>query len=137
MKLLIGDLEHLNPHLEQFDIWQNDHDQLPISSGQNPECPACVKKEFESLTLKDTPEEFATLCGRDTVQIRPSYPVSVDLTLLAKRYAPLGVIEHNRFLLRFRTDDYTLVFFQDGRVLVQGTDDITIARSLYARYVGH
>ncbi|WP_301171311.1 ThiF family adenylyltransferase [Brevibacillus nitrificans] len=138
MKLLIGDLEHLNPHLEQFDIWQNDHDQLPISAGQNPECPACVKKEFESLTSgADATEEFATLCGRDTVQIRPSSPVVVDLTLLAKRFAPLGAIEHNRFLLRFHTDGYTLVFFQDGRVLVQGTDDVTIARTLYARYVGH
>lgn len=52
--------------------------------------PCLRQKEFESLTLKDTTEEFATLCGRDTVQIRPSYPVSVDLTLLAKRYAPLG-----------------------------------------------
>ncbi|MED4781793.1 ThiF family adenylyltransferase [Brevibacillus choshinensis] len=138
IKLLIGDLDHLNPYLEQLDVWQNDHDQLSIANGRNPDCPVCVRKEFDYLaTMEGTTEDFAALCGRDTVQIRPVHPVNVDLALLAKRFEPLGAIEHNRFLLRFHVDGHTLVFFQDGRVLVQGTDDLTIARTLYAKYVGH
>ncbi|MDF2681698.1 MAG: thiamine biosynthesis protein ThiF [Brevibacillus sp.] len=138
IKLLIGAVDHLNPHLVQLDVWQNDHDQLPISQGRNPDCPTCVRKEFEYLATMEGPtEEFATLCGRDTVQIRPRHPGTVDLFQLAKRFEPLGSVEHNRFLLRFHVDRYTLVFFQDGRVLVQGTDDVTIARTLYAKYVGH
>lgn len=138
IKLLIGDLAHLNPYLEQVDVWQNDHDQLPIAEGRNPDCPACARKEFDYLDASEgATEEFAALCGRDTVQIRPVHPASINLAKLADRFAPLGAVEHNRFLVRFHVDEYTMVFFQDGRVLVQGTDDLSIARSLYAKYVGH
>lgn len=138
LKLLVGAASELNPYLEQIDIWQNDHDQLSISDGRNPDCPACVRKQLDYL---DTPmvhsEEFAVLCGRDTVQIRPARHRPIDLPSLARRFEPLGPVEHNRFLLRFHIEGHTLVFFQDGRMLIQGTDDLTVARSLYAKYVGH
>ncbi|MGG1661910.1 ThiF family adenylyltransferase [Brevibacillus sp. NRS-1366] len=138
IKLLVGATAQLNTHLEQIDLWQNDCDFLPIAEGKNPTCPACGKKEFEYLNLhgKES-EEFVTLCGRDTVQISPTQPRSVDFSTLSKRLSVLGLVEQNRFLLRFHVDNCTLVFFEDGRVLVQGTHDITTARTLYAKYVGH
>jgi len=138
IKLLVGAVDQVNPHLEQLDIGQNDHDQLPIANGRNPDCPSCGKRQFDYLMAREIEaEEFAALCGRDTVQIRPFRPDTVDLSRLAQRFERLGTVERNRFLLRFHVDAYTLVFFQDGRVLVQGTDDLAIARSLYAKYVGH
>ena len=56
---------------------------------------------------------------------------------MAERLKQSGKVESNKFLVRFYiTDDLRLVIFQDGRVLVQGTDDISTARSLYAKYIG-
>jgi molybdopterin-synthase adenylyltransferase len=140
MKLLVGATGTINPHLEQFDLWDNDWMPMDVSQGKNPACPACAKRTFEYLELQgvdaDT-EEFVSLCGRDTVQITPHQSRSVDLNLLSARFAPLGSIEQNRYLLRFHVDEYTLVFFSDGRVLVQGTSELAVARSLYAKYVGH
>ncbi|QQE73368.1 ThiF family adenylyltransferase [Brevibacillus composti] len=138
LKLLVGAEDRLNPHLEQFDIWHNDQLQMDIREGKNPNCPACAKRSFSYLDSGDAEtEDFATLCGRDTVQISPTHPRTVDLEQLAERFQRIGRVEKNPFLLRFHADDYTLVFFKDGRVLVQGTDDIGVARILYARYVGH
>jgi adenylyltransferase/sulfurtransferase len=39
-------------------------------------------------------------------------------------------------LLRFRRGDHTLTLFADGRAIIQGTTDIGVARSLYARFIG-
>lgn len=140
LKLLIDAPDTINPHLEQFDLWDNDRMAMDISSGKNPACPACAYGTFDYLELHgeagDT-EDFVSLCGRDTVQISPLLPRSVDFGVLAERFAPLGTVEQNRFLLRFHVDDHTLVFFADGRVLVQGTSEIAVARTLYAKYVGH
>lgn len=138
LKLLVEATETLNPNLEQLDLWDNDFMQMDISEARNPSCPCCVKRVFEYLDQQGTAtEDFATLCGRDTVQISPSQPRQVDLQQLAKRYQTLGKVELNRFLLRFHVDNSTLVFFEDGRVLVQGTSEIATARTLYAKYVGH
>jgi len=39
--------------------------------------------------------------------------------------------------LKFRPDpSRTIMLFPDGRAIVQGTDDPTAAKTLYARYVG-
>ena len=42
----------------------------------------------------------------------------------------------NDLLLRFRRGPHTLTVFPDGRALIQGTTDIALARTLYARFVG-
>lgn len=113
---------------------------MDISQGKNPACPACAQRTFDYLELHGAggeTEEFVSLCGRDMIQISPLHHRAVDLGLLAERFAPLGSVEQNRFLLRFHVDNHTLVFFADGRVLVQGTSEIAVARSLYAKYVGH
>jgi molybdopterin-synthase adenylyltransferase len=45
-------------------------------------------------------------------------------------------VNFNRLLLRFERDKYTVTLFADGRALIQGTTDVTVARSLYARFIG-
>ncbi|WP_407653455.1 ThiF family adenylyltransferase [Brevibacillus ruminantium] len=138
LKLLVGAEDKLNPHLEQLDIWQNDQMQMDISTGRNPSCDVCASRNFHYLGITEPEgEDFALLCGRDTVQISPQYPQTVDLEQLAHRLHKIGAVNLNAFLLRFHIDAYTLVFFKDGRVLVQGTDEISVARTLYAKYVGH
>ncbi|HZG13692.1 MAG TPA: ThiF family adenylyltransferase [Candidatus Bathyarchaeia archaeon] len=136
LKILVGATDAFNPHLEHFDLWENQHQQIKVSHTRRKDCPACGKGDFAFLS-PDSPEGLAvSLCGRDTVQINPGEQMRLDLDRLARTLAPLGTIEQNKFLLRFRQDPYTLVVFPDGRVLVQGTNDIGLARSLHAKYIG-
>ena len=76
-----------------------------------------------------------TLCGRDAVQInereRP-----IDLAELQATLEPLGTVRANDYALRFICPPHEMTIFADGRAIVKGTDDIGVARGLYARYVG-
>ncbi|MEQ6378487.1 ThiF family adenylyltransferase [Bacillaceae bacterium S4-13-58] len=136
LKVLVG--APTNPNLEEFDIWNSSSFQMNISKGRNPECPACGKKHFEFLDNQTDQETYAFLCGRDSIQINSNKNTSMDLQAMKERLLGSGKIESNPFLLRFSpNDETTMVFFKDGRVLIQGTDDITKAKSLYSRYVGN
>jgi molybdopterin-synthase adenylyltransferase len=57
--------------------------------------------------------------------------------LLAGRLEPIGRLEQNRFLVRAAIDGYQLTIFSDGRAIINGTYDIGVAKSLYARYIGN
>jgi adenylyltransferase/sulfurtransferase len=48
----------------------------------------------------------------------------------------LGKVSHSQFMLRLAVDGHEMVIFPDGRAIVKGTTDETVARSLYAKYVG-
>jgi adenylyltransferase/sulfurtransferase len=55
---------------------------------------------------------------------------------MSERLKPLGIVRHNDFVLKFWHEPYEMTLFPDGRAIIKGTSDRTIARSLYARYVG-
>jgi adenylyltransferase/sulfurtransferase len=99
-------------------------------------CPACSLGKFESLQ-PESAEFAAVLCGRHAVQVSPAHPVRVDLNQLSERLAPAGEVKVNDYLLRFRTGEFELTIFQDARSIIRGTDDISTARSLYAKFVGN
>lgn len=137
-KILVGAQDHFNPNLEQFELWQNQHMQMNISKGRNEQCPACGKGNFAFLNpLTESGEDYTSLCGRDTVQVVPRTSQKTNLNELAQRLEEVGKVEKNPFLVRFYVDGHTIVFFADGRVLIQGTDDVMAAKTLYAKYVGH
>lgn len=135
-KLLVGDEAALNPYLEHFDLWNNQHQQIKVSGSRRADCPTCGQRQFSFLQPDSQDGQAVSLCGRDTVQISPAADASLDLEKLAERLSPLGQVERNKFLLRFHADPHTLVVFPDGRVLVQGTDDVSLARTLHAKYIG-
>ncbi|WLR55669.1 ThiF family adenylyltransferase [Mesobacillus subterraneus] len=136
IKLLVG--AESNPNLEQMDIWYNSFLQMDISGGRNPECPACVHHNYEFLDRSsDQQINFVSLCGRNTIQINPRQKIKQNLEKLAGRLKNNGEVKGNPFLLRFMPDEeITMVIFQDGRVLVHGTNDTVKAKSYYARYLG-
>jgi len=136
IKLLVG--AESNPNLEQMDIWHNSFLQMDISQGRNPECPACVHHRFEFLDrASDQQVSYASLCGRNTIQINPRQTHKTDLRKLARRLGDIGKVKGNPFLLQFMPDDeIKMVIFHDGRVLVHGTNDTVKAKSYYARYIG-
>ena len=76
------------------------------------------------------------LCGRDAVQVTPGRAARVDLETLAERLKAAGEVKVNEYLLRLRVGHYELTVFEDARAIIRGTDDVVLARSLYARYVG-
>jgi molybdopterin-synthase adenylyltransferase len=80
--------------------------------------------------------DATSLCGRNSVQIRRREGTKIDLDNLAQKLAPLGRVEQNRFLLRAGIDGYQLTIFSDGRAIINGTYDLGLAKSLYARYIG-
>lgn len=137
LKLLVGDYERINRSLVHLDLWHNQHATVDSRSMRKADCPACVLKRFDHLHAEDGGEWIESLCGRDSVQIVPKQADKLDLPAWAERFKPLGRVELNPFLLKFHIDDDTrLVLFPDGRVLIQGTDDLATAKSLYSRYIG-
>jgi molybdopterin/thiamine biosynthesis adenylyltransferase len=114
------------------DVWSGEVRQVAQPSPDE-RCPACGRREFPFLNGER--RSPVSLCGRNAVQIHErSRPL--DLSDLAERLAPLGVVRANEFALRFETPPYLLTIFPDGRAIVKGTTDVGVARSLYARYVG-
>jgi molybdopterin/thiamine biosynthesis adenylyltransferase len=136
MKILIDDQAHLRRSMLNVSLWDHHIADVDVTHARRTDCPACGKHQFEFLEPHQD-SDVTSLCGRDTIQISPQRQVTLDLESFAKRLSPLGRIERNRFLLRFYVDSYRLVIFPDGRVLVQGTNDPVLARSLYARYIGN
>jgi hypothetical protein len=114
------------------DVWTGEIRQVD-QPGPSAECPACARGEFSHLN--GAGRAPISLCGRNAVQIheraRP-----IDLRDLAERLSPLGEVRSNEFALRFEKPPYLLTVFADGRVIVKGTTDIGLARSVYARYIG-
>jgi molybdopterin-synthase adenylyltransferase len=135
LKLLTGQTENLHHSLMQFDVWENEWRRIALTE-RSPNCPTCVLRHFESLA-PDEREFAAVLCGRHAVQISPGRPVQIDLAALGQRLQPAGDVNLNEYLLRFRTGDYELTVFPDARSIIRGTDDIAMARSLYAKYIGN
>lgn len=135
LKLLTGNEEDLHGSLMQFDIWRNEWRKINPGS-PSPDCPTCAKGQFE--TLSPVAGEFAAvLCGRNAVQISPAKATEVDFASLAERLRPNGEVKVNDYLLRFRAGEFELTVFRDARTIIRGTDEITTARSLYAKYIGN
>jgi molybdopterin/thiamine biosynthesis adenylyltransferase len=132
-KLLAGRLEALNDKLVSCDVWSGKFQSIRVA--RNPDCRACVRREFVHLEGRARPH--VSMCGRDSVQIHERRR-ALDLAELGRRLtgASASEVRNNQFLLRFRVATYEMTVFPDGRAIVKGTQDPAIARSLYARYIG-
>ncbi len=134
LKILVGKTESLHQSLIQIDVWQNDWRKIKLGK-PNAECKTCGQKIFEFLEAENA-EFTAVLCGRDAVQISPPNSTVLNLQKLAGKLKNLGEVKQNEYLLRLNVDQYELTIFRDARAIVRGTDDVTTARSVYAKYVG-
>lgn len=133
IKLLAGKREDLHGRLVSCDVWSGKFQSVRVA--RNPECRACARNELTYLEGQAQPH--ITMCGRDSVQIHERSR-RIDLNELGRRLASAAAneVRSNDFLLRCRISPYELTVFADGRAIVKGTQDPTVARSLYARYVG-
>jgi molybdopterin-synthase adenylyltransferase len=134
LKLLAGKTLSLHNTLMQFDVWRNEYRRIKLKLPL-PDCQTCALRNFSTLEA-EAQELAAVLCGRNAVQISPPAGTRVDFASLAARLSHAGEVKFNEYLLRFSAGDYELTVFQDARSIIRGTDDVTAARSLYAKYIG-
>ncbi len=134
LKILTGNSEKLHKSLIQIDVWQNDWRKIKLGK-PNEDCETCAKRNFEFLEAENA-DFFTALCGRDAVQIHPANAAEIDLPKLAEKLKNSGEIKLNEYLLRLTIEGFELTIFKDARAIIRGTDDISVARSVYAKYIG-
>jgi adenylyltransferase/sulfurtransferase len=146
LKFLTGQPHLMRRTLLSFDLWNPallppegsgylDRSEI-AASVPRPGCEVCGRRSFTHLAGQD--RAHITLCGRDSVQIHEHHR-PVDFAAMRARlatHADIQDLRSNDLLLRFRRGPHTLTLFADGRAIVHGTTDITVARSLYARFIG-
>ena len=136
LKILSGNRNAISRALLVVDLWDNRLRHIGLDSlKETADCPTCQGKEFPWLDGKRG-SHTAVLCGRNAVQLSFPDREDVDLSALARRLEGVGKVSHNRFLLRFEVDGYEITVFPDGRAIIGGTDDLTEARTVYAKYIG-
>jgi adenylyltransferase/sulfurtransferase len=120
-------------------VWDGTFRQLDVSQLRpTNQCPACVEGKRDWLHGRRT-SQLVVLCGRNSVQITPGQLLELSLDDLASGWSSLGTVTKNPYLARLTVTnpDYDITVFKDGRAIIQGTDDPTVARGIYARYVGN
>jgi adenylyltransferase/sulfurtransferase len=134
IKLATGNRKSLHGSLLQIDVWSSDWRKIKLGPA-NSDCECCAKRNFEYLDMPAA-EFFTTLCGRDAVQIKPPNAVGIDLAVLADKLSAVGEVKRNEYLVRFVAEGFEITVFSDARAMIRGTDDATVARGLYARFIG-
>jgi molybdopterin/thiamine biosynthesis adenylyltransferase len=132
LKLLTNQPHLMRRTLFSCDLWSNERSEINTST-PNPDCSVCGQRIFTHLAGEGRPH--ITLCGRNSVQIHEHHR-PVDFAAMRTRLEPHGTVRFNELLLRFERAPHTITLFPDGRALIQGTTDIALARSLYARFIG-
>ena len=138
LKILAGRKDLVAPQLTIIDVWDGTLRQMNLEKlREKSQCPACVQGRRDWLHGGNA-SQSVVLCGRNSVQISPAFAANLSLEEMAAKLASSGSVTRNPFLLRLKLTDpeYEITVFRDGRAIIQGTDDITVARTLYARYVG-
>ena len=131
MKILIG-TEEINRDLIMIDVWKGEFNRFKV--GRRADCPACHGK-YEFLEAKFG-TRTTSLCGQNAVQVLNPERKEVSFESLAAHLRPLGEVNYSEFMLRFRVDNHEMVIFPDGRAIVKNTNDESLARGLYAKYIG-
>jgi len=146
LKILTGNYAQVCPTLLNLDLESNLAVQLKVhrnedTDGDSTGCHCCVRRDFEYLEGRAGSSATA-LCGRDAVQLRHrQHQEPPNLEELARRLRQHGHVVANEFMLRAELTDggqpFELTLFPDGRAIVKGTGEISVARSLYSKYIGN
>lgn len=136
LRILVGKQNEIEPKLTIVDLWDIRFREMNLDGLKKSPCPGCSDDQFPWLD-SDPTENVAVLCGRNSVQVSPAKPMGITLKELAENLRPLGHLQCNDFLLRLTVDSYTLSIFKDGRAIITGTEEPSVAKSLYAKYLGN
>jgi len=134
LKVLIEDKEALRTSLLTFDLWNNQYHTMKVERAKKRTCPSCGEHPSYPSLNNQGRTKSEVLCGRNTVQIRS--PQEPNFDVLKERLKRIGTMKANDFLISVEYETYRLVFFQDGRTLIHGTNSIEKAKSIYYQLAG-
>ena len=141
LKILTGNLDLVSPDMLSIDLWGNTFMQLKVAGAyEKGDCPCCKHGRFEYLEGR-AGSGAASLCGRNAVQLtRRQDDTTPNFAEIAGRLEGHGQVRTNEFMLRadltHNSQPYELTVFPNGRAIVKGTDDVKVARTVYAKFVG-
>jgi molybdopterin-synthase adenylyltransferase len=134
LKILIGDYDALIKKLIYVDPWYGSWKLIDLKKGDKP-CSVCDERQFEFLEQKRG-TRATSLCGQNSIQITPAKVSAISFDNLADRLRAVGTVSHNEYMLKLRVEPYEFTIFPDGRAIVKGTGDETLAKTLLSKYIG-
>lgn len=137
LKMLSEDWDSVRTSFVSFDLWSNQYTSMKMSKAKFSGCLSCGENRTYPYLDRESMTKTTVLCGRDTVQIRPSIKGEISLEQLAGQLSALGFnVKGNPYLLSVDMEKERMVIFKDGRALIHGTKDLTHAKSIYQRILG-
>ncbi|HKJ17652.1 MAG TPA: ThiF family adenylyltransferase [Xanthomonadales bacterium] len=142
LKILTGNLAQVSRTMLSIDLWANTISQLSVNRvWEDGDCQCCKHRNFEYLEGKAGSSADA-LCGQDAVQLRHQQTIDgIDLEEVAERLSQHGEVRRNDFMVRAEVGEaghkYEITLFADGRAIVKGTGEASVAKSVYSKYVGN
>jgi adenylyltransferase/sulfurtransferase len=134
LKFMCGALKPEELRLITYDVWSHNFRRIDVGRDAMTACAVCSEGRYEYLD--GNPLRTVTLCGRNAVQLIPTVKGDLDLAGLAKSVSAFGVVQFNEFLLKCSSPPYELTVFKDGRAIVKGTEEASLARSVYSKMIG-
>ena len=64
--------------------------------------------------------------------------MSISFEELENKLSQIGQVKWNPYLFRLTVDEggYELTLFPDGRAIIKGTEETSVAKTLYAKFIG-
>jgi molybdopterin-synthase adenylyltransferase len=134
LKYICGAMQPEDLRLITYDAWARSFRQIDVGRESMATCPLCAEGRLEYLN--GNPLRTVTLCGRNAVQLIPAVKGDLDLAALSKSISASGPVQFNEFLLKCSSPPYELTVFKDGRAIVKGTEEPSLARSVYSKLIG-
>jgi adenylyltransferase/sulfurtransferase len=134
LKILTG--EPVKPMLKSVDVWKDERAEIDVTKLKNGECPTCGDGATYPYLQYENQTKSEVLCGREAVQVRPAEKRTFMLESFSERLKEVTtkpVI--NPFLISCGFEEHRIVFFNDGRAIVHGTNDTKVARTIYNRFL--
>jgi len=106
-----------------------------LSLQKDNSCPACEYGMRDFLSPEHH-QSATVVCGRDSVLLQQNL-ADLDLFVTAKRLEARGhSVRVNKFRLQLEFFGIELILFGDGRALINGTNDTSLAKRVYNELLG-
>ncbi len=135
IKICSGNIAAVNPQLTVFDLWNNHVRAINMQASRRNDCPTCGQRKFPWLS-GERGAAVTQLCGRNSVQISHANGEIINLVVLAEKLRGVGTVTANPYLVRVAVNEFLITVFADGRTIVGGTEDVAVARTVLAKYIG-
>jgi adenylyltransferase/sulfurtransferase len=134
LKMICGTVSSEGFCLLTYDVWTHAFKRVGLGTEGMASCPVCAEKRFDYLN--GTPLRTVTLCGRNAVQLIPAVKTDLNFAEISKTIPAAGDVQFNEFLLKCSSPPYEVTVFRDGRAIVRGTEEASLARSVYSKLIG-